>query len=189
MRKLLPLAFAMFVSVPTLSRAQAPPETLRAPDAQTLQPLLEELRQLRHDLQSTAATVQRMQILLYRIRNQMEAVAQARRRHDEAQAALAQMKQSREHATAQIKQQEESFNRSDDPNTRKYIEQHIEGMKQWLEQLAQNEPDAQAKETESANDLRIEQGKLTDLEEQLDRLDKKLESDASTLARKPPKNS
>ena len=184
MRSLLPLAFAVFVSMPALLQAQTSP-----PDAQSLQPLLEEVRHLRHDLQATAATVQRRQILLYRIRNQMEAVAQARQRHDQAEAELKQMKQSREHAAAQIKQQEESFNRSDDAKTRNYLQQNVENMKQWLEQIAQHEPDAQAKETEFANDLRSEQAKLAELEEQLDRLDRKLASDAGVSDRKPPKNS
>jgi lysyl-tRNA synthetase class I len=170
MRRLLPLAFVIFfVAGPIHAIAQAP-----SADAQTLQSLLEEVRKLRQDLQFTAATVQRMQILLYRIRNQMEVVAQTRQRHDEAQAALTQMKYRREQAAVQIKQQEESFNRSDDPNSRKYIEENLERMKQWMEQIAQAEPEVQVRETERANDLRIEQAKLSDLEDQLDRLDNQL---------------
>jgi hypothetical protein len=82
MRRLLPLAFVIFfVAGPIHAIAQVP-----SADAQSLQSLLEEVRKLRQDLQFTAATVQRMQILLYRIRNQMEVVAQTRQRHDEAQA-------------------------------------------------------------------------------------------------------
>jgi DNA repair exonuclease SbcCD ATPase subunit len=182
MRKLLSLAFAVFVSFPAVCKAQAPP-----PDAQTLQPLLEEVRRLRHDLQATAATVQRMQILLYRIRSQMEVVVRINELHEQAQATLAQTRRQHEQVSARIKQQEESFNRSNDPNTRGYIKEDVERLKQWLEQLAQAEPDAQARESESANNTRIEQGKLAELEEQLDRLDKKLESDTSAAERKPPK--
>jgi len=125
-----------------------------------------------------------MQILLYRIRGQMDVVSQARQRLDESQAVLTQMKHQREQASAQIKQQEQSFNRSDDPNSRKYIEEDLERMKRWLEEMAQAEPEAQAKEAERANDLRIEQAKLNDFEDQLDRLDNQL-----SAARQPPARS
>jgi hypothetical protein len=47
-------------------------------------------------------------------------------------------------------------------------------MKQWMEQIAQAEPEVQVRETERANDLRIEQAKLSNLEDQLDRLDNQL---------------
>jgi lysyl-tRNA synthetase class I len=94
------------------------------------------------------------------------------------------MNYQREQASAQIKQQEESFNRSGDPNSRKSIEENLERMKRWLEQMAQAEPEAQAKEAERANDLRIEQAKLNDFEDQLDRLDNQL-----SAARQPPARS
>jgi hypothetical protein len=184
MRKLLPVAFAILAFVPAPCKAQAPPQ-----DAQALQPLLEEVRRLRHDLQTTAATVQRMQILLYRIRSQMEVVARVNELHERAQATLMQTRRQHDQVVAQIKEEEESFNRSNDSNARESIKEGVERLKDWLEQLTQAEPDAQAKESESANDLRLEQGKLAELEEQLDRLDKKLESDASASDRKPPKNS
>jgi lysyl-tRNA synthetase class I len=176
--RVLVLAF-LFAAAPLLANAQAPPS-----GCETLQSLLEEVRKLRQDLQSTAATVQRMQILLYRIRSQMDVVSQARQRLDESQAVLTQMNYQHEQASAQIKQQEESFNRSDDPNSRKYIEENLERMKRWLEQMAQAEPEAQAKEAERANDLRIEQAKLNDFEQQLDRLDNQL-----SAARQPPARS
>lgn len=169
-------ALAIFVAAfPRISCAQA-----TSSDSQTLQSLLEEVRHLRQDLQFTATTVQRMQILLYRIRAQMDAVAQARQRHDEAENSLTQVRNGREEAAAQIKQQEE--NRSDDPNTRKYIQQNIERMKRWLEQSTEAEPEAQAKEAQAANELRIEQSKLTDLEDQLDRLDNQLSAASQPAA-------
>lgn len=163
--------FAFVVSAvifPLIASAQLPS------DSQTLQSLLEEVRHLRQDLQFTASTLQRMQILLYRIRTQLDAVAQARQRHDEAQFTLTQMRAQREQASSGIKEQEDSFNRSDDPNTRKYAEVQIERMKYWIEQAAQHEPEAQAKETECANELRIEKAKLDDFEDQLNRLDSQL---------------
>jgi len=48
-------------------------------DSQTLQALLAEVRQLRHDLQTTTIAAQRAQILLYRLQGQEAAVARPRR--------------------------------------------------------------------------------------------------------------
>lgn len=175
------LAFAFFLAAfPAISGTQAP-----SSDSQTLQSLLEEVRHLRQDLQFTAGTLQRMQILIYRVRLQTDVVAQARQRHDEAQTALAEMRTQREQAAAQIKEQEDAISSSNDPNARKYAEVHIERMKHWLEQLAQNEPAEQVKETESANDLRIEQAKLAGLEDQLDRLDSQLSAALRPAPRAP----
>jgi hypothetical protein len=56
-------------------------------------------------------------------------------------------------------------------------------MKQWMEQTAGAEPEAQTRETETANDLRIEQAKLRDLEDQLDRLDNQLAAARQQTAR------
>jgi len=41
--------------------------------------------------------------------------------------------------------------------------------------MENQEPEAQAKEAECANQLRVEQGQLGQLQDQLDRLDRKLE--------------
>jgi len=41
--------------------------------------------------------------------------------------------------------------------------------------MENQEPEAQAKETECENQLRVEQGKLGQSQDQLDRLDRKLE--------------
>jgi hypothetical protein len=54
-------------------------------DSQTLQTLLTEVRQLRHDLQTTTLAAQRAQILLYRLQGQEVVVARASQRLTPAQ--------------------------------------------------------------------------------------------------------
>jgi len=66
-------------------------------DSNTLRAILDEVHKLRQDLQATSATVQRAQILLYRLRIQTDVVAQAAQRREDARVMLAQMKSSREH--------------------------------------------------------------------------------------------
>jgi hypothetical protein len=162
---------AVFLAAPL--RGQTPANTS---DPRTLQALIEEVRSLRRDLQTTSATVQRMQILLYRVRNQMEVVSQARQRHDQAQAMLAQSRNQREYALNQIKEQQAMLENTQDSERRKELEQAMEATKQWIARADQFESDAQMKESDSANDFRLEQGKLNELQEQLDRLDRKLDT-------------
>ena len=168
MYRIIFLAFAIL----SVSNPLLPAET--PPDSQTLQFILEEVRLLRHELQSTATTVQRMQILLYRIRNQMDVVERARQEHEQSQMMLTQSRYQHEQMTNEIKRQRETLDTTQEVRTRQAIEENLERMKNWLEQLDQSEPESQAKEAQCANTLRIEEGKLNELNQQLDQLDAQL---------------
>jgi hypothetical protein len=54
-----------------------------AADSQTLQALLAEVRQLRHDLQTTTIAAQRAQVLLYRLQAQESVVRRIQERLDD----------------------------------------------------------------------------------------------------------
>jgi chromosome segregation ATPase len=147
MRTVLVAVLSAFYSCPAvlgLAQGQTPTS-----DSRTLQSILEEVSKLRQDLQTTSATVQRMQILLYRVRTEL---------------------------AHRVKQQEEFLERTQDPASRKEIEDELARLKDWMEKTAGSEPEAQAKEAECTNELRLEQAKLNELQDQLDRLDKKLEN-------------
>src|SRR6266851_9632315 len=58
-------------------------------DSQTLQALLDEVRQLRKDLQTTTVASQRVQIILYRLQLQEGAIARVQQRVDEVHSKLA----------------------------------------------------------------------------------------------------
>ena len=117
-------------------------------DAKTLQALLDEVHRLRQDLQTTSATVQRAQILLYRLRLQIEAVERASQNLEQAKAAAAQIRSARQYFAERTKQQEQFLEQTSDPETRKRIEAQIESMKDQFAQFENQEPEAQAKETE-----------------------------------------
>jgi len=68
------LLLSVFLSCPA-----APGQTTPT-DSNTLRAILDEVHKLRQDLQATSATVQRVQILLYRLRIQTDVVAQASQR-------------------------------------------------------------------------------------------------------------
>jgi len=168
MYRIIFLAFAIVSVCNPLLPAQTPP------DSQTLQLILAEVHLLRLELQSTAAAVQRMQILVYRIRNQMDVVERARQEHDQSQMMLTQSRHQHEQLTSEIKRQRETLDATQEVRARQAIEENLERMKNWLEQLDQFEPESQAKEAQCANTLRIEEGKLNELNEQLGQLDAQL---------------
>src|SRR5437016_14640118 len=76
-------------------------------DSQTLQALLVEVRQLRHDLQTTTIAAQRAQILLYRLQGQEAAVTRASQKGDDRRAKTTEMRSNRAQPRAQISRYED----------------------------------------------------------------------------------
>src|SRR5437660_8791303 len=65
------------LSIPAMAQSASP-------DTQLTQALLTEIRQLRQDLQTTAVTIQRVQIVMYRLQAETAAVNRATQRLDDA---------------------------------------------------------------------------------------------------------
>ena len=148
-----------------------------AGDSQTLQALLSEVRQLRQDLQTTTIAGQRAQILIYRLQGQEAAVARASQRLDEAREKLARIQDERKHVAADVKQQEDFISNMENPPTqRKELEGVVARSKTRLESLESQEQQLQTREIDAEQQLRAEEVRLSDLRDQLDRLDKALEN-------------
>jgi chromosome segregation ATPase len=147
-----------------------------ASDSQTLQALLTEVRQLRQDLRTTTLAAQRSQILLYRLRDQEAAVDRASQRLDEARRVLAKTRDERKFAAANIKQNEDFAANMDKPEEqRKSAENMLAEFRTRLQSLDSDEQQYQSREIEAEQQLRDEEVRLSDLRNQLDRLDKTLE--------------
>src|SRR5882762_10886837 len=146
-------------------------------DSQTLQALLAEVRQLRHDLQTTTVAAQRAQILIYRVQGQESVVRRMQERVDDARSRLAQVRFEQNNRAATIKQFEEKKSRSETPETeQKDLEDTLAQIKARFDADANKEGEIQATVTDAEDQLRLEQAKLGTLQEQLDRLDKLLET-------------
>ncbi len=146
-------------------------------DSQTLQALLSEVRQLRQDLQTTTIAAQRAQILIYRLQGQEAAVARASQRLDEAREKLARIQDERKHVATDVKQHEDFISNTENPPTqRKDVEGVLPRLKTRLESLENEEQQRQTREIEAEQQLRAEEVRLSDLRDQLDRLDKALEN-------------
>jgi chromosome segregation ATPase len=146
-------------------------------ESQTLQALLSEVRQLRQDLQATTIAGQRAQILIYRLQGQEAAVARASQRLEEAREKLAGIQAERKHVAADVKRQEEFISNTENPATeRKEVERMLSESKTRVESLESQEQQLQTREIDAEQQLRAEEVRLSDLRDQLDRLDKALEN-------------
>ncbi len=145
-------------------------------DSDTLKALLTEVRLLRHDLQTTTVAAQRAQILVYRAQAQESVVRRVQERVDDTRSKLAQTRFEEKRLSAAVKQNEDLLSNNDNPTTRKELEQTMASIKAGLERQANIEQETQAKLVESEEQLRLEQAKLDGLQDQLDRLEKLLES-------------
>ncbi len=140
-------------------------------DSQAVQGLVAEFRQLRQDLQVTAATIQRVQIIMYRLQVQSEAVNRATRRRDSARSECEQAAAQRKWATYQIGELESARRNQSTPDQK---EQLLASLKSNLEMFASQEQQCRAEEIEAEGQLRAEQAKLSELQDQLDKLDRVL---------------
>src|SRR5258708_652133 len=89
-----------------------------ATDSQTLQALLAEVRQLRHDLQTATVATQRVQIALYRLQRQEEAVARATKTFNDARSRLGNVVSNRKNMAIHIQEVEAMEKRSQNPEER-----------------------------------------------------------------------
>ena len=146
-------------------------------DSQTLQALLSELRLLRQDLRTTTVAAQRSQILIYRLQGQEAAVGRASKRLDEAREKLARTQDERKQTAFEVKRLEDFVNNTENPPTqRKALENRLSELKARLESLGSEEQHHQSREIDAEQQLRAEEVRLSDLRDQLDRLDKALEN-------------
>src|SRR5271165_1645186 len=142
-----------------------------AGDSQTLQALLSEVRQLRQDLQTTTVAAQRAQILIYRLQGQEAAVARASQRLDEVRDKLARVQDERKHLATDVKQHEDFISNTENPPAqRKVLEDRLPQLKSELESRGNLEQQQQTQEIDAEQHLRAEEVKLSDLQDQLDRL-------------------
>jgi chromosome segregation ATPase len=147
-----------------------------------LQALVNEIRQLRQDLQVTTITTQRVQIVLYRLQTQTSLLTSAAARLDDARTSLGRAQSDRKQIADRVPQMEEAVKSVQDPKERKQIEDVLAGTKMQLEHMTADEQRLQSRQIDAETQFRAEQGKLADLQDQLDRLDKVLDS----LSRKQP---
>lgn len=145
-------------------------------EAQTLQSILSELRQLRHDLQTTSAMAARAQIALYRLQREDEAVARATQRVSDARSRVNQLALDRNQKAIDIEADTAAANHSDKPEFKQGFEEvELPRLKAELQMLQKQEQQARDKQAEAEQQLRDEQAKLDELDNLLNRYNSALE--------------
>ena len=146
-------------------------------DSETLKAVLAEIRLLRHDLQTTTVAAQRAQILVYRAQAQESVVRRIQERIDDTRSKLGQVQSEQKNRAATIKEFEEKKNRSETPATeQKELEDVLPQIRARFDADAAKEQETQAQLVDAQVQLRLEQSKLGGLQDELERLEKMLES-------------
>ena len=169
----------MFIATATFGQSSSAP----ASDAQTLQALLKEVKQLRQDLRTSMVSMQRGQLLLFRMQAEQSAVAQAQQRLDAANTALERARRMRTGIENELKFDTDRDTEEVTPNPaeRRQLEEQLPRVKEQLDNAVASEGQAQSNVMAAKDQLQIEQGKLDGLQAELEQIDQSLAS----LAKQP----
>ena len=169
---MLRVLFCCFVLLETTeAKAETP-----APDSQMTLALLAEIRQLRVDMQTAAATIQRVQIGMFRLQIQGAQFARAKERLEQAGFACKQAQSQRQSTRAEIEQAEVSKRNAQNVADREAAEQRLSMLQRESEMWAKREQECQVEQADAEAQFRTEEGKMNELQDRLDRLDRVLAS-------------
>jgi chromosome segregation ATPase len=168
--KRIPSAAALLFAV-SIGFSQTP-----AKERDTLQALLDEVHQLRQDIEGMTVASQRVQIALYQLQMQDSAVARAALRVDNARTKCSGAEGNRQHMAEEIRSAESAIasGTTSEAET-KALKARVPGLKSELEIMTAEAQACQAAEAEASSQLRNDQAKLMELQDRIARLDKALE--------------
>jgi chromosome segregation ATPase len=165
---------ALKVTVTTVLLAAAAFAQTSSPDSQLTQTLITEIRQLRQDLQATAAVIQRVQILMYRLQMESGLLTRATQRLDDARSRCSQSQSQLKNMTSQIEQVEARLRATQNPAEQKSSEDMLARLKPTLSMWTNEEQQCHPREIDAQAQVQSAQARVDDFQSQLDKLDKLL---------------
>jgi hypothetical protein len=147
-----------------------------SPESQMTQTMLAEIRQLRLDIQTAAATIQRVQIGMFRLQVQGAQLQRAKERLEQARGLCIGMEWQRKNLSTQIEQAETLKRNAQNPSDQQRAEQMFAQMQSQTASLTTQEQECQVEQANAEAQFRTEEGKMNDLQDRLDRLDTVLAS-------------
>jgi chromosome segregation ATPase len=165
---------ALKFMVTTVLLATAAFAQAASPDSQLTQALITEIRQLRQDLQATAAVIQRAQILMYRLQVESGLLTRATQRLDDARSRCSQSQSQLKNVTAQIEQIETRLRATPNPAEQKSNEDMLARLKPSLAMWTSEEQQCHPREFDAQTQVQAAQARVDDFQSQLDKLDKML---------------
>ena len=160
-------AFLLPLFTVAITFAQTPSQ-----DTQVTQALLAEIRLLRQDLQATAVTIQRVQLVMFRMQTATATLNRATQRLEDARNRCNYVQPQRKMLTVQIEQAENRQKTTQNPADSRVEE--IARLKGNLEMLAVQEQQCQSALLDADSQFRAEQAKMNEVQDQFDRLDRAL---------------
>jgi chromosome segregation ATPase len=145
-------------------------------DAQILQELVSEVRQLRLVLARTSAISSRLQITLQRVQLQQNQVNTISDRLASVRNEIARLQTEQAQASGHLSDIDNRIEQEQNPNTQKALQSEQRYMKTDIEQKARVIQDQTSREGELAASLQSEQSKLNELQTRLDSLEKSMEA-------------
>ena len=153
-------------------RAQGPDQSDKR---KLIEALLVELRLLRQTFQRVNLSANRSQILVERIRAQNDKVARLSRAVEDAHEEVADTQVSLSQFNERVKSAENLLQQESDEKRRPQLDQEVREMKYMLDLHKQKDQRAREREQRLSEQLRTEQGKLDDLENRLDALERQIQ--------------
>ena len=164
------LGFASFGNSQTTTTSPAQGE-----NAQVMQALLSEVHQLRLAIQRSNLNTYHAQIALERMRVQQQRVDRQADQLRGTREHVAQIKMAQAEMQEELKQTERRLSEEADLAKRRDFESHQEATKTRLAQMAQEETRLREQEAQLVVQLQTEQGRLAELNDQLDALQRELQ--------------
>lgn len=189
--RLLHLAFVLcslpFAAYAQPSAASAPPATEARPEAQLLKALLIEVRQLRLAVQHNSLSQHRSQILLERIGRQQDRIESLGADLEQLRDQIQELTNPERYET-ELREMEEAVKATTDPQTRVALMQAYEGLKRSLAQQRQADQQElqrqQERERKLDGQLRLEQSRLTEMQEQLEAVEREMDRQLAEVRQK-----
>ena len=147
-----------------------------SPDSQMTQTMLAEIRQLRLDIQTAAATIQRVQIGMFRLQAQAAQFQRAKERLEQAHGLCRGMQWQRKNLSTQVEQAEALKRNAQNSSDQQRAEQMFSQIQSEAASLTTLEQECQVEQADAEVQFRTEEGKMNDLQDRLDRLDRILAS-------------
>ena len=148
-------------------------------DSQMTPPMLKEIRELRQDLRNVAATIQRVQIVMYRLQAQAALVDKAAQRLDQARGECKQAQAQQTMMKSEIERAETRKRNSQNAPDQTLAEDMISRLQSSLETFIGEAQQCQADQVDAETQLRAEQAKINEFQNQLDQLDQGLAAHGS----------
>jgi chromosome segregation ATPase len=152
------------------------PLTAQTPstDLPTTQAMLAEIRQLRSDLQIAAATIQRVNIVMFRLQTQAAVADRLTQKVDQVHAQCDQAESNQKMFAVQLEDAQADRGGVQDTGAQMSFDRNVARLKSALVELTIEVPRCQADQAVAETELRNEQNKMNELQDQLERLDKAL---------------